>query len=90
MKYLLRNISADIFNRRYPVGSRFRYYIVPGMPEVEVVTTTSEAWHVRNGRLVVRVEGKSGACRSTNSNPFSESFLQALRGVPAVMATNRR
>ncbi len=49
MKYLLRNISADIFNRRYPVGSRFRYYIVPGMPEVEVVTTTSEAWHVRNG-----------------------------------------
>lgn len=60
MKYLLRNISADIFNRRYPVGSRFRYYIVPGMPEVEVVTTTFEAWHVRNGRLVVRVEGKIG------------------------------
>lgn len=34
--------------------------------------------------------GKSGACRLINSNPFSESFLQALCGVPAVMAINRR
>jgi hypothetical protein len=90
MKNLLRNMTAGNFNRRYPVGSRFRYYIVPGMPEVEEVVTTSEAWHVRSGRLVVRVEGKIGACRLINSNPFSESFLQALRGVPAVMATNRR
>ena len=70
MKYLLRNISADIFNRRYPVGSRFRYYIVPGMPEVEVVTTTSEAWHVRNGRLVVRVAGKIGGVSVNKLEPI--------------------
>ncbi|MDS6630642.1 hypothetical protein QYS46_04675 [Klebsiella michiganensis] len=48
MKSLLRNMTAGNFNRRYPVGSRFRYYIVPGMPEVEEVVTTSTAWHVRN------------------------------------------
>lgn len=78
MKSLLRNMTAGNFNQRFPVGSRFRYYIVPGMPEVEEVVTTSEAWHVRNGRLVVRVAGKIGACRLINSNPFSESFLQAL------------
>ncbi|ELZ5321806.1 hypothetical protein [Klebsiella pneumoniae] len=70
MKYLLRNISADIFNRRYPEGSRFRYYIVPGMPEIEVVTTTSEAWHVRNGRLVVRVEGKIGGVSVNKLEPI--------------------
>ncbi|HCE9040507.1 TPA: hypothetical protein NHV37_005701 [Klebsiella michiganensis] len=70
MKSLLRNMTAGNFNRRYPVGSRFRYYIVPGMPEVEEFVTISEAWHVRNGRLVVRVAGKIGGVSVNKLEPI--------------------
>ncbi|WP_432782331.1 hypothetical protein [Klebsiella michiganensis] len=70
MRNLLRNITAGVFNQRYPVGSRFRYYIVPGLPEVEDVVTTSEAWHVRNGRLVVRVVGKIGGVSVNKLEPI--------------------
>lgn len=60
MKNILRKTSAKDFNRRFPVGSRFRYFPVVGIPDGEVVVTRSEAWHLQNGKAVVRVEGKIG------------------------------
>jgi hypothetical protein len=60
MKNILRRISASEFNRRYPVGSRFSYYPVVGVPDSEEVVTCSEAWQLFNGKAVVRVEGKIG------------------------------
>ena len=69
MKSLLRNLTAKTFNQRFPVGSRFLYYPTPGMPEREIVITRSEAWHMRNGRLVVRVEGKLGGISVSRMEP---------------------
>ncbi len=60
MKNVLRRISASDFNRRFPVGSRFRYYPVVGVPDSEEVVTRSEAWHLFSGKAVVRVVGKIG------------------------------
>ncbi|HAF1675206.1 TPA: hypothetical protein G8K91_000341 [Salmonella enterica] len=70
MNKLLRNLSAKRFNERFPVGSRFVYHPTPGMPERESVTTRSAAWHMRNGRLVVRVEGKIGGVSVSRLEPI--------------------
>lgn len=69
MKGLLRNLTAKTFNQRFPVGSSFLYHPTPGMPERETVITRSEAWHMRNGRLVVRVEGKIGGISVSRMEP---------------------
>lgn len=69
MNKLLRNISATRFNERFPVGSSFIYHPTPGMPERESVTTRSEAWLMRNGRLVVRVDGKIGGVSVNRLEP---------------------
>jgi hypothetical protein len=60
MKNVLRKVSASEFNRRFPIGSRFRYFPVVGIPDGEDVVTRSKAWSLRNGKVVVRVEGKIG------------------------------
>ncbi|MFB5082500.1 hypothetical protein [Raoultella sp. C349492] len=60
MKNVLKKMSAKDFNRRFPVGSRFRYYPVVGIPDSEEVVTRSEAWHLHSGKTVVRVIGKIG------------------------------
>ncbi|HGU9904400.1 TPA: hypothetical protein ACNFPO_004449 [Citrobacter freundii] len=70
MKTLLRNTSAKVFNQRYPVGTQFNYYLTPGVSEREAVVTRSEAWHMRNGRLVVRVEGKLGGISVSHLEPI--------------------
>lgn len=69
MNKLLRNITATRFNQRFPVGSCFIYHPTPGMPEREPVTTRSAAWHMRNGRLVVRVAGKIGGVSVSRLEP---------------------
>ncbi len=69
MKSLLRNLTAKTFNQRFPVGSSFLYHPTPCMPERETVITRSEARHMRNGRLVVRVEGKIGGISVSRMEP---------------------
>lgn len=69
MKNLLRNMTAKTFNQRFPIGSTFIYHPTPGMPEQEDVVTRSVAWHMRNGRLVVRVEGKIGGISVSRMEP---------------------
>lgn len=71
MRYLLRNLTAKMFNKRFHVGSQFHYYLTPGVSERETVITRSEAWHMRNGRLVVRVEGKVGGISVSHLKPIS-------------------
>lgn len=70
MKSLLRNLTAMTFNQRFPVGSLFHYYLTPGVSEREIVITRSTAWHMRNGRLVVRVEGKIGGISVSKMEPL--------------------
>ncbi|EHT03181.1 TPA: hypothetical protein MAQ46_003928 [Klebsiella pneumoniae] len=73
MKNLLRNMTASNFNRRFPVGTRFKYYPVPGIPDWCYVTTRSEAWHVKSGRLVVRIEGMIGGLSVNRLEPETAS-----------------
>ncbi|WP_447886334.1 hypothetical protein [Serratia fonticola] len=70
MKNVLRKISASEFNRRFPVGSRFCYYPVVGIPDGEEVVTRSEAWPLRNGKVVVRVDGKIGGVSVQRLEPL--------------------
>ncbi|HDT2146323.1 hypothetical protein ACOY6O_18915 [Enterobacter roggenkampii] len=70
MRHLLRNLTAKTFNQRFPVGSQFHYYLTPGVSERETVITRSAAWHMRNGRLVVRVEGKIGGISVSKMEPL--------------------
>jgi hypothetical protein len=57
MKNLLRNTSAKVFNQRYPVGTPFIITSYQACQR-EIVVTRSEAWHMRNGRVVVGLKGK--------------------------------
>ncbi|CAM7520854.1 Phage protein [Citrobacter freundii] len=70
MRHLLRNLTAKTFNQRFPVGSQFHYYLTPGVSGRETVVTRSEAWSMRNGRLVVRVEGKIGGISVSHLEPI--------------------
>lgn len=69
MKGLLRNLTAKTFNQRFPVGSSFLYHPTR-YARTETVITRSEAWHMRNGRLVVRVEGKIGGISVSKMEPL--------------------
>ncbi|EMM2166460.1 TPA: hypothetical protein MNP25_003590 [Klebsiella pneumoniae] len=73
MRNLLRNMTASNFNQRFPVGTRFKYYPVPGIPDWSYVTTRSEAWHVKSGRLVVRIEGMIGGLSVNRLEPVTSS-----------------
>ena len=89
MKISWRNLTAKTFNQRFPIGSssiitRRQVY------GAGTVITRSAAWHMRNGRLVVRSKGNSAAYQSAKWNPLGKSLQQALHKVPAIMATNRR
>jgi hypothetical protein len=71
MKSLLRNMTPGVFNARYPPGSRFRYWLIPGVSDAEEVVTRSEAWTTRAGRLMVRVEGKPGGVSVSHLAPYA-------------------
>ncbi|HDU1552613.1 Uncharacterised protein [Klebsiella pneumoniae] len=79
MKNVLRKTSAKDFNRRFPVGSRFRYYPVVSVPDSEEVVTRSVAWHLQNGKTVVRVEGKIGGVSVYRLEPL-EAFHEVPQG----------
>lgn len=66
--HLLRNLTAKTFNQRFPVDSQFHYYLTPCIG-AETVITRPAARHMRNGRLVVRVEGKIGGISVSKMKP---------------------
>ncbi|MEV9348379.1 hypothetical protein AB0175_24905 [Klebsiella pneumoniae] len=61
------------------MGSRFRYYPVVGVPDSEEVVTRSVAWHLQNGKTVVRVEGKIGGVSVYRLEPL-EAFHEVPQG----------
>lgn len=57
----MRNInSADDFNKRFTVGLAFTYQSIIGVSMPKEVATTSEAWELGHGAIVVQVSGVSG------------------------------
>ncbi len=57
----MKNInSADDFNNKFKVGSPFTYQSIIGVSTPKEVTTTSEAWELGHGDVVVNITGVSG------------------------------
>ena len=61
--HIVKNYTGDVMN--FEMAAEMAEGI-----EVEEVITTSEAWHVRNGRLVVRVAGKIGGVSVNKLEPI--------------------
>lgn len=67
--------TAAQWNELFPVGTRVRYY--PIYPPIEScppreTTTRSEAWSLRDGSVVVCVEGTSGGVALTHVEVIRE------------------
>lgn len=56
-----RSISADEFNRLHPIGTRVVFRSTVGGVPMDT-RTTSEAWELGHGAVVVCLEGRSGGC----------------------------
>ncbi|MBS3893061.1 hypothetical protein [Serratia marcescens] len=69
MPHLLKGISVEQFNTRFPVGALFRYYPVRGQSECCQVISRSEAWALGGGEVVVRVNDRSGGVSVEHLEP---------------------
>ena len=52
--------TADLWNERYPLGTKVDYFPVAGWPQHDRTATRSEAWGSASGEVVVKVEGHAG------------------------------
>ncbi|HDL7813863.1 TPA: hypothetical protein PXP47_003911 [Yersinia enterocolitica] len=71
MSYFLKDISADIFNQIYPIGSRFEYFPVMGIPDSIEVVTRTKAWVLGPNAVVVSVKGLVGGLSVRQMNPIA-------------------
>lgn len=60
MEHFLKNLTAEAFNEKYPVGTRFKYFSVLGIPDSVEVTTRTPAWVLDHGAVVVSLTGRAG------------------------------
>ncbi|HHL2709900.1 TPA: hypothetical protein ACQ39K_001399 [Yersinia enterocolitica] len=71
MSHFLKGLSADTFNQKYPVGSRFHYFSVKGIPDSVEVVTRTEAWALGHGAVVVSVNGRAGGLHIEHMKPVA-------------------
>lgn len=71
MKQLLKGISVEQFNARFPVGALFRYYPIQGQSECCQVVTRSEAWALGHGAAVVLVNDRTGGVSVEHLEPVA-------------------
>lgn len=69
MSHFLKGLSADKFNQKYPVGTRFHYFSVKGIPDSVEVVTRTEAWALGHGAVVVSVNGRAGGLSIDHLKP---------------------
>lgn len=81
MSHFLKGLSADKFNQKYPVGTRFHYFSVKGIPDSVEVVTRTEAWALGHGAVVVSVNGRAGGLSIEHLKPIviSDSSQQVLK-----------
>ena len=70
MKFL-NALSAEAFNKKYPVGTRFNYQSVKDLTPVVASVTRSEAWALGHGDVVVKLEGIVGGVLITHLSEVS-------------------
>lgn len=73
MNHFLTGICADMFNQKFPVGSRFNYFPVKGIPDSVEVVTRTEAWALGHGAVVVSVNGRAGGVSIAHLKPVIAS-----------------
>lgn len=56
----LHGITAAEFDKKYPIGSTFKYFPSINNPEFREVESRSPAWALGHGAVVVSVEGCAG------------------------------
>ncbi|WP_337052051.1 hypothetical protein [Serratia fonticola] len=71
MIQLLKGISVEQFNTRFPVGALFRYYPIMGQSECCQVATRSEAWLLGHGAVVVLVNDRTGGVSVEHLEPVA-------------------
>lgn len=54
-------ISAEIWNKKYPPGTRVKYFPFHGSEYFKETTTRSEAWNLGNIDTVVKILGNPGS-----------------------------
>ncbi len=54
------SMTAEQWNRRYPVGTKVRYYHIKNVNKGVETETLSEAWTLGHGAAVVKVKGRAG------------------------------
>jgi hypothetical protein len=55
-----QSMTAALWNRRFPIGTRVRYHPVKGERKHIETKTRSEAWELGSGVSVVKIDGRSG------------------------------
>jgi len=53
-------MKSEEWNRRFPIGTRVRYYPIQGVKKYIETTTRSEAWELGHGVAVVKINGRTG------------------------------
>ena len=52
-------MTAKVFNKLYPIGTKVKYRNIADEPWI-TTETRSEAWDLGNGEPVVKIKGKAG------------------------------
>lgn len=79
MSHFLKNLTAEAFNDKFPVGSRFKYFNVLGIPDSVEVTTRSPAWALGSGHVVVSLTGRAGGFHINHLQYLGEPLKEVAR-----------
>lgn len=67
-------ITAEDFNKKYPVGTKVRFYPIKGEAGYVDTVTRTPAWKLGNGKVVVSCKGHTGG--------LSIEHIEILQEVP--------
>lgn len=79
MTHFLKHLTAEAFNEKFPVGSRFKYFSVVGIPDSVEVTTRSVAWALGSGHVVVSLTGRAGGFHINHLQYLGEPLKEVPR-----------
>lgn len=79
MTHFLKHLTAEAFNDKFPVGSRFKYFKVMGIPDSVEVTTRSMAWELGSGHAVVSLTGRAGGFHISHMQYLGEPLKEVPR-----------
>ena len=59
-------VTAEEFNKKYPIGTKVKYFPILGCKEVKECKTTSEAWNLGHNEPVVKLDIGAGGYYLSN------------------------